>query len=451
MTDSDCAMDLESFLDRVQARSPNQDAFHQAVREVAGDLLPLCRDEPRLREALVLDRLTEPDRVVHFRVVWEDDRGRVRLNRGYRVQFNGAIGPYKGGLRFHPSVDLSTLKFLAFEQTFKNALTGLPMGGAKGGADFDPRSCSEREIERFCHAFMVELHRHIGPDTDVPAGDMNVGEREIGFLFGAYRRITNDFEGALTGKGQSFGGSARRTHATGNGLVFFVCRMLGEHGMELDGRTVAISGAGNVATHAADKALSLGARVVTLSDSRGTLVHEDGLSSEQIAAVRRHKTEGRGSLEDCARAFGAEWRADHKPWSVSAEVALPCATENELERDDALALVANGCRAVGEGANMPTTPEARIALHEAGVLFAPAKAANAGGVAVSGLEISQNRAAKPLDAGTVQDELERIMGEIHDRSAAAGRDDDGRIDYARGANVAAFQRLADAMLAQGRF
>jgi len=447
--DKPTAADLERFMHWVRERSPNEPEFHQAVEEVAGDLLPVVQHAPELRDAAILERLIEPDRIISFKVVWDDDDGRVRVNRGYRVQFNGAIGPYKGGLRFHPNVNLSTLKFLGFEQTFKNALTGLPLGGAKGGADLDPSGCSPQAIQRFCRAFMIELHRHIGPDVDVPAGDINVGPREIGWLFGAYRKLTNEFEGALTGKGLSFGGSARRIEATGNGLVYFVCRMLGAHDVGMEGLTVAISGAGNVATHAAEKALSLGAKVVSLSDSRGTLYDGDGLTDEKLARVRELKSTRGGSLETYTQEFGGEWRAGAKPWAIACDIALPCATQNELDADDARTLVAQGCRAVGEGANMPTTREGRTVLDEAGVLFAPGKAANAGGVAVSGLEISQNRSAKPLDAETVQRELNAIMGEIHDQCVEAGRRDDGRIDYARGANVAAFRKVAQAMLAQG--
>jgi glutamate dehydrogenase (NADP+) len=441
--------ELERFMRRLRDRTPNEPEFHQAVEDVADDLLPLVQADRDLRDAAILERLTEPDRVITFKVVWDDDEGRVRVNRGYRVQFNGAIGPYKGGLRFHPGVDLSTLKFLGFEQTFKNALTGLPLGGAKGGADLDPRGLSPRALQRFCRAFMLELHRYIGPDTDVPAGDINVGPREIGWLFGAYRKLTNEFEGALTGKGLSFGGSARRIEATGNGLVYFLCRMLTAHDLDMEGMTVTISGAGNVATHAADKALSLGARVVTLSDSRGTIHDPAGLTTEKIAWVRELKSKPGASLETYTRKFGGEWRAGERPWAIPCDAALPCATENELGEDDARALVAQGCRAVAEGANMPTTRQAHAVLDEAGVLFAPAKAANAGGVAVSGLEISQNRAAKPQDAETVQRELNAIMGDIHDQCVEAGRRQDGHIDYARGANIAAFRKVAQAMLAQG--
>jgi len=444
---------LERFMERVAARNPNEDTFLQAVREVAADILEIAEARDDCRQSAVLDRLAEPDRTISFRVVWEADDGAVMVNRGYRVQFSNAIGAYKGGLRFHPSVNPSVLKFLGFEQTFKNALTGLPMGGAKGGSDFDPSGRSEREIMRFCQAFMTELHRHIGPDIDVPAGDINVGPREIGFLFGAYKRITGEFEGSLTGKAQAFGGSAIRVEATGFGLVRFLKRMLERHDETLEGKTVVVSGAGNVATHAAEAAIHEGATVIALSDSRGTLVRTDGFDTDAVAAIRRHKNQPGARLSACADELDAEWRDGATPWQLGAQIALPSATENELDADDAKTLAENGCIAIAEGANMPLTAEAVEVAKQAGILFGPAKAANAGGVAVSGIEISQNALGLPRTANEVQRMLNEIMASIHDAAAdAATRYDkvrDGRIDYAAGANIAGFEKLADALLAQG--
>ena len=442
-------LSLERLMAQVEERSPAETEFHQAVREFAADVLPIVADTPAYRDAAILDRLAEPERIVSFRVTWEDDDGRVRVNRGYRVQYSSAIGPYKGGIRFHPTVTQSVLKFLGFEQSFKNALTGLPMGGGKGGADFDPKGRSSREVMRFCNAFMTELHRHIGPDVDVGAGDINVGQREIGYLLGAYRRITNAFEPSLTGKGPSFGGSPMRTEATGFGLVYFACHMLEAAGEALEGKRVVISGAGNVATHAAEKAIEFGAKVVTLSDSRGRIVAEDGLDAGAVAKVRAHKSRSGESLQGIADAVGAEWTADATPWSVPCDIALPCARENELELDDARCLVDNGCILVAEGANMPATLAAARLLRERKVLFGPAKAANAGGVAVSGLEIAQNLTRTPLSQDEVCRELTKIMKSIHDTCAAAGDGGNGPINYARGANIAGFRAVADAMLAQG--
>lgn len=439
---------LDDFMEGLKQRSSGENEFHQAVREVIGHILPQINDEPEYRDTNILERLTEPERTISFRVVWEDDRGKIRVNRGYRVQFNSAIGPYKGGLRFHPTVNTSILKFLAFEQTFKNALTGLPMGGAKGGSDFDPRGCTDREIMRFCNAFMLELHRHIKPDVDVPAGDINVGAREIGFLFGAYHRITNEFEGVLTGKGLSFGGSEMRTEATGFGLLYFLEEMLATQNESVEDQRIVISGAGNVATHAAQKALELGAQVVTLSDSGGFILDENGLTDEKIAWVRRHKAHPGASLEEYANQFDASWHAGKTPWGVACTVALPCATQNELDINDARALVKNGCRAVAEGANMPATAAARAVLDEADLLYAPGKATNAGGVAVSGLEISQNRMSRSHSRVDVDTDLKAIMHSIHSKCVSYGKRND-RVDYALGANRAAFEKVAAAMLAQG--
>ncbi|MEM8771778.1 MAG: NADP-specific glutamate dehydrogenase [Pseudomonadota bacterium] len=439
---------LDDFMTKLSDRNPHQDEFLQSVREVAEHILPLVEENADYREAALMERLTEPDRVISFRVAWERDDHSVAVNRGYRVQFNSAIGPYKGGLRFHPSVNQSVLKFLGFEQTFKNALTGLPMGGGKGGSDFNPKRCSDAEIRRFCTAFMTELHRHIGGDLDIPAGDINVGAREIGYLFGAFRRITNQFEGAMTGKGLSYGGSEMRTEATGHGLVHFLCHMMNAHGSSVDGKTIVISGAGNVATYAAEKALELGGKVVTLSDSAGFIYDKDGLDEEKIAWVREHKAKSGASLEAYADKFDANWHEGKAPWGVKCDIALPCATQNELGEDDAKALINNGCAAVAEGANMPSTPEAVAVFADQKVLFAPAKAANAGGVAVSGLEISQNKQRRVASREDVQEDLRAIMKDIHDRCAAEGGEGD-IVDYRRGANVASFKKVADAMLAQG--
>ncbi|MFW8594105.1 NADP-specific glutamate dehydrogenase [Cribrihabitans neustonicus] len=443
-------IDCDSFLSELKDRTPGQEAFHQAVGEVVPDILPVINDTPEYRDAALLRRLVEPDRVISFRVEWVDDDNCVQVNCGHRVQFNSAIGPYKGGLRFHPSVDLSILKFLGFEQTFKNALTGLPMGGGKGGADFDPSGRSPGEIMRFCQAFMVALHHYIGPNTDVPAGDINVGAREIGWLFGAYRRITNEFQGALTGKGESYGGSEMRTEATGDGVVQFLGHMLERHGKDLEGKRVAVSGAGNVATHAAELALRRGAKVLTLSDSRGFIHDKDGLDEEKLAWVRGFKAEKDGSLEAYSKEFGASWQEGSTPWGVECDVALPCATQNELDADDAEKLVRNGCMALAEGANMPLTPDAKKTIADSGILFGPAKAANAGGVAVSGLEISQNQSRRSMSCEQLAEALQDIMEQIHNRCAEAGEGKDG-INYSKGANIAGLRKVADAMLAQGTF
>ncbi len=440
---------LENLKKRLKDNAAGEQEFHQAVVEFFGDILSYANDYPDLHDQSVLERLMEPDRTVSFRVTWEDDAGNVRVNRGYRVQFNSAIGPYKGGLRFHPSVNQSILKFLAFEQSFKNALTGLPMGGGKGGSDFDPSGCSDREINRFCTAFMTELHRHIGPEIDVPAGDINVGAREIGYLFGSYRRITNEFEGAITGKGLPYGGSELRTEATGFGLLQFVCHMLEEQDKSIEGKTVVISGAGNVATHAAEKAIEMGAHVVTLSDSSGFIHDPDGLNLEKISWVRRHKSKPGTSLEAYVEEFcGANWQKGKAPWRVNCDIALPCATQNEIDEESAATLIDNGCQLIAEGANMPLTAKAIEVVRERKLLFGPAKAANAGGVAVSGLEISQNRSAAPLSREEVSEELRQIMKNIHAQCLEEGRQDD-HVDYLRGANIAAFKRVASAMLAQG--
>jgi len=440
--------DVDGFMDRLQARTPGEPEFHQAVHEVLGCVFPVVKHVAAYREAAIIERLVEPDRVIAVRVVWLDDEGCVRVNRAWRVQFNNALGPYKGGLRFHPSVDLGQLKFLGFEQTLKDALTGLPIGGAKGGADFDPKGKSDAEVMRFCQALMTELFHYIGPDVDVPAGDIGVGEREIGYLFGQYKRLQDRFDGALTGKSTLFGGSVGRVEATGHGCVSFLAQMLEEHGKVLEGKRVAVSGAGNVSLHAAEKLLEQNAKVVTLSDTSGFVHAPKGLDEDQLDTIRERKAAG-DSLSDIADGLDLKFEADARPWGVDCEIALPCATQNELERDDARKLAKAGCVAVAEGANMPTTPGAVDVLRDAGVLFAPGKAANAGGVAVSALEMSQNALGLPWSRERVERRLQEVMSAIHDRCVEHGRRDDGTIDYVRGANVAAFRRVADAMVAQG--
>ena len=441
--------DLDRFMRGLVRRNPGETEFHQAVKEVMGSLIPFMRDHPRYAEGGILERMTEPDRIIVFRVCWLDDRNRVRTNRACRVQFNNAIGPYKGGLRFHRGVTLSVLKFLGFEQTFKNSLTGLPMGGAKGGADFNPREKSDAEVMRFCHSMMTELARHIGEDVDVPAGDIGVGAREISYLFGQYKRINNRFAGTLTGKGVAFGGSLVRTEATGYGCVYFVENMLRRRGEELAGRTCVVSGSGNVAIYAAEKAAELGARVVTLSDSDGFVHDPDGIGPEKLAFVKDLKEVRRGRISEYADRFGCDHHAGARPWGVPCDVALPCATQNELDAGDADALVGNGVRAVAEGANMPCSLDATERFLAAGVLFGPAKAANAGGVAVSGLEQSQNALRMSWSREEVHERLRRIMADIHEKCCAYGDDGAGGVNYVRGANVAGFVKVADAMLAYG--
>jgi glutamate dehydrogenase (NADP+) len=439
---------IDDALERARARAPNEPEFHQAVEEVFASLGPLLEEEPGYAAAAVLDRLAEPDRVISFRVVWEDDAGRIHVNRGWRVQFSNAIGPYKGGLRFHPSVNPSVLKFLGFEQIFKNALTGLPMGGAKGGADFDPKGRSDREIMRFCQSFMAELFRHVGDDIDVPAGDIGVGAREIGYMFGTYKRLTNRFTGVLTGKGREYGGSLVRPEATGYGAAYFLEDMLGTVDEAIEGNGVVISGAGNVATHAAEKVLHRNGRPLTLSDSAGFVHAAEGLTMEQVARIKAHKAKPGARLCEIADELGL---AHHEgtPWGVPCDAAMPCATENELDGKAARTLLANGCRAISEGANMPCTHDAVTAFRDAGILFGPGKAANAGGVALSGLEMSQNAARLSRGADDLREALRRIMSEIHDLCAEHGRRGDGSVDYIAGANIAGFRKVADAMLAFG--
>ena len=440
---------VQHFMRGLARRNPGEREFHQAVEEFAETVMPYVLDHPEYEEARILERMTEPDRIIIFRVCWEDDSGNVRVNRAWRVQFNNSIGPYKGGLRFHPSVNQSILKFLGFEQCFKNALTGLPMGGAKGGANFNPKGKSDREVMRFCQSLMVELHRHIGEDTDVPAGDIGVGSREISYLFGQYKRMENRFAGVLTGKGLAFGGSLVRTEATGYGAVYFARDMLGHVGEGLAGRRCAVSGSGNVAIYAAEKINELGGRVVTLSDSDGSIHDPEGIDHDRLAFVKELKEVRRGRIAEYAERFGCEYSAGRRPWGVPCDIAFPCATQNELDEADAKQLIANGCRAVVEGANMPTTLPAVHMLKDSGVLFAPGKAANAGGVAVSGLEQSQNALRISWSREEVDSRLQGIMEGIHRQCVEWGGTPAGPVDYVKGANLAGFRRVADAMLAYG--
>ena len=434
----------------VIARNPGESEFHQAVRAVAESVAPYIVENPHLMDAKVLERLAEPERIIIFRVPWTDDRGEVHINRGFRVQNSSAIGPYKGGLRFHPSVNLSIMKFLAFEQTFKNALTTLPMGGAKGGSDFNPRGKSDAEVMRFCQSFMTELYRHIGADTDIPAGDIGVGGREIGYLFGQYKRIKDQFTGTLTGKGLNWGGSLFRPEATGYGLCYFALKMLEGRGESFEGKKVNISGAGNVAQYAAQKAMRLGAKVQTLSDSDGFVFDPDGLTEEKMQYVFRLKNIRRGRIKEYVQEYpSAQYFPGERPWKIPCDIALPCATQNEIETADAENIVKGGAILLAEGANMPTTPEAVKIILAGGLLYAPGKASNAGGVAVSGLEMSQNSMRTSWTADEVDSMLRRIMSDIHASCVKYGTLPDGSIDYVRGANTAGFIKVADAMIDQG--
>ncbi len=446
MTDTE-QTELRKFMRGLRKRNPYQSEFQQAVEEIATSVLPWYLKQDAYLKAEILERITEPDRVISFRVTWETDSGEIRANRAWRVQFNNSLGPYKGGLRFHPDVNESVLKFLGFEQIFKNSLTGLPMGGAKGGSNFNPKGKSEREVMRFCYSLMTELHRHIGEDTDVPAGDIGVGAREISFLFGQYMRLENRWSGVLTGKGLSFGGSAVRTEATGWGCVYFCEAMLKQHDQSLEGKSVAISGSGNVALYAAQKLIEKGAKPITLSDSKGLLYAKDGITEEQLETIRKLKEQERGRLAD-VKIKGTQYHASQNPWGVACDVAMPCATQNELDEEDAKTLIKNGVIAVCEGANMPTTAEAMKAFRENGVLHAPGKASNAGGVAVSGLEQSQNAMRISWSRDEVDDRLKKIMQDIHTRCVEEG-EQSGRINYVNGANIAGFKKVATAMLAYG--
>ncbi len=439
---------LDQFMRGLRRRNPHEKEFVQAVHEFARSVMPVVAEREDYRKAEILERMTEPDRIIVFRVTWETDAGEIRANRAWRVQFNRSIGPYKGGLRFGRDVNQSILKFLGFEQTFKNSLTGLPMGGAKGGANFNPKGKSDREVMRFCHSLMNELHRHIGPDVDIPAGDIGVGSREIGYLFGHYMRLTNRYEGVLTGKGLSYGGSAVRTEATGYGAIYFCRELLEHHGEGLEGKRVVISGSGNVALYAAEKAMSLGAKVLTVSDSDGFLHVDDGIDEDLLAAIKALKFEQRGRLEQLADRARVDYHASKVPWGVACDIAMPCATQNELDEGAARTLVDNGVMAVIEGANMPATMAAIDYFRDHDVLFAPGKASNAGGVAVSGLELSQNATRISWSHDEVDRRLKDIMKTIHE-TCVAGVGNDGRVDYVDGANIAGFRKVAEAMLAYG--
>tara|TARA_R110002074_G_scaffold138282_1_gene283494 strand:+ start:4502 stop:5845 length:1344 start_codon:yes stop_codon:yes gene_type:complete len=441
---------INAFMDEVKGRNSHEPEFIQAVQEVAETVIPYISNHEIYNGKNILLRMVEPERLISFRVSWVDDDGKIHVNRGYRIQMNSAIGPYKGGLRFHPTVNASVLKFLAFEQVFKNSLTTLPMGGGKGGSDFDPKGKSDDEVMRFCHAFMTELCRHIGPNTDVPAGDIGVGAREIGFLFGMYKKIRNEFTGVLTGKGLSWGGSKIRPEATGYGTVYFAQSMLQSKKDDVKGKTVVISGSGNVAQYAAEKVIQLGGKVVTLSDSGGYIYDKEGIDEEKLAFVMEIKNKNRGRISDYLDKYtSAEFHKGKTPWEVPCAIALPCATQNELDGNDAKTLLKNGCICVAEGANMPSTPEAIHAFHEARILFAPGKASNAGGVATSGLEMSQNSLRISWTREEVDERLQKIMKDIHDSCIDYGMEEDGYCNYVKGANIAGFVKVADAMLAQG--
>ncbi len=441
---------INDFMDYVKARNPHEPEFLQAVHEVAEAIIPFMEKNPKYQDKLLLERMIEPERTFIFRVPWLDDAGKMQVNRGFRVQFNSAIGPYKGGLRFHPSVNLSILKFLGFEQVFKNSLTTLPMGGGKGGSDFNPKGKSDNEVMRFCQSFMTELSKHIGANTDVPAGDIGVGGREIGFLFGQYKRLRDEFTGVLTGKGMSYGGSLIRPEATGYGAVYFSEMMLGTKNDSLKGKIAVISGSGNVAQYATQKATELGAKVVTLSDSSGYIYDADGIDAEKLAFVMELKNVKRGRISEYIKKYPtAKFFKGERPWSVKCDVAYPCATQNELNEEEAKTLVANGTVCVAEGANMPCTPEAITVFHANKILFSPGKASNAGGVATSGLEMSQNSLRYNWSREEVDAKLKQIMSDIHDSCVKYGTQEDGYVDYVQGANVAGFVKVADAMLDQG--
>lgn len=441
---------IKEFILTVEKMNPNEPEFIQAVTEIAEVVIPFIEENEKYQNMKLLERMVEPERTIMFRVSWTDDNGKIQVNRGYRVQFNSAIGPYKGGLRFHPSVNLSILKFLGFEQVFKNSLTTLPMGGGKGGSDFNPKGKSEAEVMRFCQSFMTELSRHIGPNTDVPAGDIGVGGREIGYLFGQYKRLRNEFTGVLTGKGISFGGSLIRPEATGYGNVYFAKNMLETKGESFQGKIVVISGSGNVAQYAAEKTIQFGGKVVTLSDSSGYIYDDEGLDEEKLAFVMELKNVKRGRIKEYVKKYpSAKYIEGKRPWNVNCDIALPCATQNELNKEDAQTLVDNNCMCVGEGANMPCTPDAIEVFQKNKILFSPGKASNAGGVATSGLEMSQNSLRISWTSKEVDEKLHKIMNDIHAACVNYGKNADGYVDYVKGANIAAFVKIADAMLAQG--
>ncbi len=440
---------VDAFMAKVIAKNPNEPEFLQAVREVVESLMPYIEEHPKYKEHKVLERMIEPERLIIFRVPWLDDKGDIQINRGFRIEMNSAIGPYKGGLRFHPTVNLGILKFLAFEQVFKNSLTSLPMGGGKGGSDFDPKGKSDNEVMRFCQSFMTELYRHIGPDTDVPAGDIGVGGREIGFMFGQYKRIRNEFTGVLTGKGIEWGGSLVRPEATGYGATYFAEEMLKTRNETFKGKTVVISGSGNVAQYATEKVTELGGKVVTLSDSNGYIYDPKGIDAEKLNFILQLKNVKRGRIKEYAEKFGCEYYADKTPWEVKCDVALPCATQNEVNEEDAKKLIKNGCFCISEGANMPCTPEAVEYFIKNKILYAPGKASNAGGVATSGLEMSQNSQRLSWSREEVDKYLHRIMQNIHATCIKYGKKSDGYVNYVDGANIGGFVKVADAMIAQG--
>jgi glutamate dehydrogenase (NADP+) len=439
---------IDEFMKKVIERDPTQPEFHQAVREVVESVMPYIEANPKYEKAKILERIVEPERVIMFRVPWIDDKGEIQVNRGFRIQMNSAIGPYKGGLRFHPSVNLGILKFLAFEQVFKNSLTTLPMGGGKGGSDFDPKGKSDNEVMRFCQSFMSELFRHIGPDTDVPAGDIGVGGREIGFLYGQYKKLRNEFTGVLTGKGLQWGGSLIRPEATGYGCVYFVQEMLKTRGESLKGKVCTVSGSGNVAQYTVEKLHQLGAKVVTLSDSNGFIYDAGGIDTKELKCVMDLKNERRGRIKECAKEFSCKYFENQRPWGIKCDIAFPSATQNEIDENDAKTLVKNGCVAIGEGANMPSTPEAIKVFQKAKILYAPGKASNAGGVATSGLEMTQNSMRLSWGREEVDERLHGIMIAVHEQCVKYGKE--GKyVDYVKGANTAGFVKVADAMLAQG--
>jgi glutamate dehydrogenase (NADP+) len=439
---------IEDFMDLVAKRNPGEAEFHQAVREVVESVMPFIEKNPKYQKAKILERMIEPERTVIFRVPWLDDQGEFQINRGFRIQMNSAIGPYKGGIRLHPSVNIGILKFLAFEQVFKNALTTLPMGGAKGGSDFDPKGKSDNEVMKFCQSFMTELFRHIGPNTDVPAGDIGTGGREIGYLFGQYKRLRNEFSGVLTGKGLNWGGSLIRPEATGYGCVYFAEEMLKTKGDTLKGKTCAVSGSGNVAQYTVEKLIQMGAKVVTLSDSDGYIYDKDGIDKKELNCVLQLKNVKRGRIKECAKEFNCKYFEKQRPWNVKCDVAFPSATQNEIDENDAKTLVKNGCIAVAEGANMPTTPQGVGVFQKAEILYAPGKASNAGGVATSGLEMSQNSARLSWTREEVDKRLHDIMIAIHEQCVKYGKEA-GHVNYVNGANIAGFVKVADAMLDQG--
>ncbi len=440
---------VNEFMAKVIAKNPSEYEFHQAVKEVVESLIPYIEEHPKYKEGKILERISEPERVIMFRVPWVDDKGQIQVNRGFRIEMSSAIGPYKGGLRFHPTVNLGILKFLAFEQIFKNSLTTLPMGGGKGGSDFDPKGKSDNEVMHFCQSFMTELQRHIGPDTDVPAGDIGVGGREIGFMYGQYKRLRNEFTGVLTGKGLEWGGSLIRPEATGYGATYFAVEMLKTRGLDFKGKTVVISGSGNVAQYACEKVTELGGKVVTLSDSNGFVYDPQGITAEKLAFAMELKNVKRGRISEYAAKFGCEYHEGKTPWGIKCDIAMPCATQNELNEQDAKTLVANGCYCVSEGANMPSTPEAVEVFLENKVLYGLGKAANAGGVATSGLEMSQNSMRMSWTREEVDAKLNQIMIAIHKTCEKYGKEPDGYINYVKGANIGGFVKIADSMLAQG--